>query len=619
MKFSYQFSNLFGTVFRGGDLIFSPDGNTVLSPVGNKISLFDLKNHRSETLPVESRFSYTTADLAPNGITLLAVNEDGEIHFISLISRTILHKLRTDRQINCVKFSPDSRHFALTKESNAFVYRNPGPHSKDYSPFVMERVLKGAYDDTVCLAWSNCSRILAVGSRDMTVRVYALEKFSNMTVCTLGGMSDPVIGTFFESSSLDLYSVSRGGQLAIWESSIESSDLVPLKDGEIKKKEKKNKKKGDEDEEEDVIEGEEGEKRVEELIADEKNSSDCKMKYKRASKHFLRDHLEGEDSRTELTCADFHQTTRILIAGFSNGAFLLLSLPECALVHSLAISEQQISSVRFNSSGDWVALGCPDLGQLLVWEWQSETYVMKQQGHGGSMACMAYSPDGSTVATGGDDAKVKLWNTSSGFCFVTFSEHEAKVSGLAYTPNGKVVLSCSLDGTVRAFDMARYRNFKTLTTPRPVQLGCVGVDCSGDLVAAGGIDVFEVYLWSLTTGKLTEVLAGHEGPVGGLAFSPSLTSSSLATVSWDKSLRVWDAIESSGARETISLGSDGLAVAWRPDGQAVSVATLNGQIQTFDVRTGTQTGTIDGKKDLGAGRADDDKISAKKKTGKGSL
>ena len=40
----------------------------------------------------------------------------------------------------------------------------------------------------------------------------------------------------------------------------------------------------------------------------------------------------------------------------------------------------------------------------------------------------------------------------------------------------KVVISCSMDGTVRAFDMTRYRNFKTLTTPRPVQLGCVSVD-----------------------------------------------------------------------------------------------------------------------------------------------
>ena len=52
MKFSFQFSNLYGTVYRTGDLIFTPDGNTVISPVGNKISLFDLKNHKSETLPI---------------------------------------------------------------------------------------------------------------------------------------------------------------------------------------------------------------------------------------------------------------------------------------------------------------------------------------------------------------------------------------------------------------------------------------------------------------------------------------------------------------------------------------------------------------------------------------
>ena len=55
MKFSYEFSNLYGTVYRTGDLVFSPDGNTVLSPVGNKISMFDLKNHKSETLPIGQR------------------------------------------------------------------------------------------------------------------------------------------------------------------------------------------------------------------------------------------------------------------------------------------------------------------------------------------------------------------------------------------------------------------------------------------------------------------------------------------------------------------------------------------------------------------------------------
>lgn len=46
------------------------------------------------------------------------------------------------------------------------------------------------------------------------------------------------------------------------------------------------------------------------------------------------------------------------------------------------------------------------LGQLLVWEWQSESYVLKQQGHFNSMVSLAYSPDGQYIVTGGDDGKV---------------------------------------------------------------------------------------------------------------------------------------------------------------------------------------------------------------------
>jgi len=53
-----------------------------------------------------------------------------------------------------------------------------------------------------------------------------------------------------------------------------------------------------------------------------------------------------------------------------------------------------------------VALGSITLGQLLVWEWQSETYVMKQQGHVNNMTCLTYSPDGMYIATGGYDSKV---------------------------------------------------------------------------------------------------------------------------------------------------------------------------------------------------------------------
>jgi len=78
--------------------------------------------------------------------------------------------------------------------------------------------------------------------------------------------------------------------------------------------------------------------------------------------------------------------------------------------------------------------------------------------------------------------------------------------------------------------------------------------------------------------------SGHEGPVSSLSFSPSISSSMLVSVSWDKTLRVWDAVDSAASlsRETISLSADGLAVAFRPDGQQVAVCTLDGHIGIFN-------------------------------------
>ncbi len=76
--------------------------------------------------------------------------------------------------------------------------------------------------------------------------------------------------------------------------------------------------------------------------------------------------------------------------------------------------------------------------------------------------------------------QVKIWTPSNGFCFVTFAEHSAPVTGLAFLPNSAALVSASLDGTVRAYDLIRYRNFRTMTSPTPQQFGCVAVDPSGE-------------------------------------------------------------------------------------------------------------------------------------------
>lgn len=62
------------------------------------------------------------------------------------------------------------------------------------------------------------------------------------------------------------------------------------------------------------------------------------------------------------------------------------------------------------------------------------------------------------------------------------------------------------------------------------------------VVCAGSLDTFQIFVWSVKTARLLDVLAAHEGPVVALAFSP--TQPLLASASWDKTVRTWDVFRS---------------------------------------------------------------------------
>lgn len=311
---------------------------------------------------------------------------------------------------------------------------------------------------------------------------------------------------------------------------------------------------------------------------------------------------------TRVVCSTFHRPSGLLVVGFSTGVFGLWDMPSFSNLHTLSISQEKIASVAVNASGEWLAFGAARLGQLLVWEWQSQSYVLKQQGHFSTMNTVAYAPDGVNLATGGEDGKVKVWNSTSGFCFVTFSDHSAPISSVEFAKQGQVLFSASLDGTVRAADLIRYRVFRTFTSPTPAQFSSLAVDPSGEAVAAGSQDNFEICLWSVQTGKLLDVLAGHTAPVCALAFSP--TGNLLASGSWDRTVRLWNVFGRSNAVEPFQLNSDVLAVAFRPDGNEVAATTLDGQLVFFDVAEGRQTGVIDTRRDAAPGRKMGDMTAA---------
>lgn len=601
MKFSFKFSNLLGAVYKKGNLVFTPDGNSVISPVGNRITVYDLKNSKSYTLPVENRYNFQCLALSPNGSTLVVVDEKGSAQLISMISKTTIYTHFLKSRVSFLLFSPDGKYLAICKGNKLAVFKAPGLHLGEYNPFILERSFLGPLDEATCMDWTSDSRVLAVGSKDTTVRIYGIKKLKHFRVALLAGHADVVVGVYFEENSLDVITVSRNGRVFVWEANLELSNLEE-ESGPTERKVKRT-------ENEDEIDLDRGEARLEDdQEEEEKEEHDEKLKYTLTSKNYVNDH-----KNCQLTASAYHKKTHILVLTRSTGEFLLYEMPDVNLIHSLTITDVAISTVSINSTGDWIALGCESHGQLLVWEWQSETYVLKQQAHAAAMSTLCYSGDGQYIATGGEDGKVKLWNTLSGFCFVTFTEHTSAVTSVKFARNRKFLVSASLDGTVRAFDMMRYRNFRTFTSTRPVQFASLAIDSSCEFVAAGGQDVFEIFLWSMKVGRLLEILSGHEGPVVSLDFHPGLTSTELASVSWDGTLRIWNAVEVNTQYEAIRINSDCLSVTYRPNGEEVAVASLDGQITIYEPKTGRQNGFIEGKNDLSVGRSDTDLITAKRK------
>ena len=466
------------------------------------------------------------------------------------------------------------------------VWRTPAlVHS--FAPFQLHRTYAGPYDALTCMDWSPCGKWLLAGGRDTTSRVFSLDPVPGFHPATLSGHRDPLVAVFWAPAGQGsspgggtevgpcpeaCYTVSRDGARFGWH----RSPVQPSTAGADV---------SDEDGEEDEAVG-----------------AACSS-WQLHAKHFF--HQAG----AKLTVAALHPGSGLLVAGFSTGVFTLHTLPEFSCVHTLSISNTPITSAAFGSDGAWLALGCAQLGQLLVWEWRSETYVLKQQGHYYDVNALAYSPDGASLVTCADDAKVKVWDARAGTCVVTFKAHTAPVAAVCFVPAGQAVLSASLDGTVRAFDLVRYRNFRTMAAPQPCQFVSVACDPSGEVVVAGSSDTFTICVWQLQTGRLLDVLAGHAAPVVSLCFSP--VGALLASGSWDKSVRLWDVFESAkGAVEALPHTHDVLAVAFRPDGKQLASSTLDGCIFFWSAQDGVLQGSIEARRDLAGGRAAGDGRSA---------
>src|SRR5262249_40147278 len=141
---------------------------------------------------------------------------------------------------------------------------------------------------------------------------------------------------------------------------------------------------------------------------------------------------------------------------------------------------------------------------------------------GETYRCLVFSPDGRTLALGGDDGTIRLWDMPRARERVLLRGHKDVVWSVAFSRDGRRLVSSGKDGRVLLWHSVRGAGLRELGKARPNSVQSVAFAPGGQAVAFGetGWSPQDVTLWDPETGALRARLTGHHVGVNALAFSP---------------------------------------------------------------------------------------------------
>ncbi len=220
----------------------------------------------------------------------------------------------------------------------------------------------------------------------------------------------------------------------------------------------------------------------------------------------------------------------------------------------------------------------------------------KLAGHEAPLYCLAFAPDGRTLATGGVDGTIRLWDATTGEELRRHRELPGLGSALAFAPDGKSLAAVSDGGMV--FSLHEAASFRERWRVRNPGSGwftsCVFLP-DGRTVVTGGTRFNREWdgtlcLWDVATGKELRQLKGHVNNVRSVACSPD--GRLLASGGEDRTARVWDA--ATGKELHRLEGHDGfvMAVAFSPDGRILASGAFRA-VRVWDVVTGKELRRIE--------------------------